>query len=44
MTGENLSGVTIALQPGVSLSGYITVESAGTPAPADYSTFRVDAA
>ena len=43
VTGENLSGVTIALQPGVSLSGYITVESAGTPAPTDYSTFRVDA-
>jgi hypothetical protein len=43
VTGENLSGITIALQPGVSLSGYITVESAGTPAPTDYSSFRVDA-
>ncbi len=43
VTGDNVAGLTIALQPGVSLSGYITVESAGTPAPDDYSTFRVDA-
>jgi protocatechuate 3,4-dioxygenase beta subunit len=43
VNGENISGVTIALQSGVKVSGYITVESAGTPAPTDYSTFRVDA-
>jgi protocatechuate 3,4-dioxygenase beta subunit len=43
VTGDNVAGLTIALQPGVSLSGYITIESAGTPAPDDYSTFRVDA-
>ncbi len=43
VTGDNVTGLTIALQPGVSISGYITVESAGTPAPDDYSTFRVDA-
>jgi protocatechuate 3,4-dioxygenase beta subunit len=43
VTGENISGVTIALQAGISMSGYITVESAGTPSPTDYSTFRVDA-
>jgi hypothetical protein len=42
VNGENISGVTIALQPGVLLSGNITVESAGTAAPTDYSTFRVD--
>ena len=41
VAGENVTGVTLALQSGVSLSGNITVESAGTPAPADYSTFRV---
>jgi hypothetical protein len=43
VAGENISGVTIALQNGVSISGFITVESAGTAAPTDYSTFRVDA-
>jgi protocatechuate 3,4-dioxygenase beta subunit len=42
VAGETVNGVTIAMQPGVSISGYITVESAGTPAPTDYSTFRVD--
>ena len=42
VAGESVNGVTIAMQPGVSISGYITVESAGTPAPTDYSTFRVD--
>jgi len=42
VAGENIAGVTLALQPGVSLTGNIMVESAGTPAPTDYSTFRVD--
>jgi protocatechuate 3,4-dioxygenase beta subunit len=42
VAGESVNGITIAMQPGVSISGYITVESAGTPAPTDYSTFRVD--
>src|SRR4029077_11354941 len=43
VNGENLDGVTLLVQPGVTLSGNITVESSGTPAPADYSTFRIDA-
>ena len=43
VNGQNLDGVTLALQPGVTLSGNITVESSGTPAPEDYSTFRIDA-
>jgi hypothetical protein len=42
VAGQNISGVTLALQPSVTLSGNITVESSGTPAPSDYSTFRVD--
>ncbi len=42
VAGQNLAGVTIALQPAVSLSGNITIESSGTPAPGDYSTFRID--
>jgi hypothetical protein len=43
VNGQNIDGVTLALQPGVTLSGNITVESSGTPAPTDYSVFRVDA-
>jgi hypothetical protein len=43
VNGQNISGVSLMLQAGVSLSGNITVESSGTPAPADYSSFRVDA-
>jgi len=43
VNGQNIEGVTLALQPGVTLSGNITVESSGTPAPTDYSMFRVDA-
>jgi protocatechuate 3,4-dioxygenase beta subunit len=43
VAGQNITGVTLALQPAVSLSGNITVESSGTPAPTDYSTFRIDA-
>jgi hypothetical protein len=43
VNGQNIGGVSLMLQPGVSLSGHITVESSGTPAPADYSSFRVDA-
>ena len=42
VTGQNLDGVTLVLQPGVTLSGNITVESSGTAAPADYSVFRLD--
>jgi Carboxypeptidase regulatory-like domain len=41
--GENLANVTLVLQPGVSMSGNFTVESTGTPAPTDYSAFRIDA-
>ena len=43
VNGQNLDGVTLTLQPGVTLSGHITVESSGTPAPADYSVFRIEA-
>ena len=43
VNGQNVGGVSLILQSGVTLSGNITVESSGTPAPADYSTFRVDA-
>ena len=42
VSGQNVSGVTIALVDGVTVSGNITVESSGTPAPADYSVFRID--
>jgi hypothetical protein len=42
VAGQNITGVTLALQPSVTLSGNITVESSGTPAPADYSVFRID--
>jgi hypothetical protein len=42
VNGQNIEGLTLALQPGVTLSGNITVESAGTPAPSDYSVFRID--
>lgn len=42
VNGQNMDGVSLALQPGLTLSGNITVESSGTPAPADYSVFRVD--
>lgn len=43
VNGQNVDGVTLTLQPGVTLSGNITVESSGTPSPTDYSVFRVDA-
>src|SRR4051812_13067105 len=42
VNGQNVDGVALILQPGVTVSGNITVESSGTPAPADYSIFRVD--
>jgi hypothetical protein len=42
VNGQNVGGVSLMLQGGVTLSGNITVESSGTPAPADYSGFRVD--
>jgi protocatechuate 3,4-dioxygenase beta subunit len=44
VNGQNLGGVTLALQPPSTLSGNITVESSGTPAPTDYSGFRIDVA
>ncbi|HTM24247.1 MAG TPA: carboxypeptidase-like regulatory domain-containing protein [Vicinamibacterales bacterium] len=43
VNGQNVGGVTLTMQSGVTLSGNITVESSGTPAPADYSSFRVNA-
>ena len=43
VNGQNIEGLTLMLQPGVTLAGNITVESAGTPAPTDYSSFRIDA-
>ncbi len=43
VNGQNLGGVSLVLQPGGTLSGNITVESSGTPAPGDYSGFRVEA-
>jgi hypothetical protein len=42
VNGQNIGGLSLMLQPGVTLSGNITVESSGTPAPADYSGFRID--
>ena len=42
VSGQNVDGVTLMLQPGVTVSGNITVESSGTAAPADYSAFRVE--
>jgi len=43
VAGQNIGGLAIALQPEITLSGNITVESSGTPAPTDYSAFRIDA-
>ena len=43
VNGQNVEGVTLVLQPGVTVSGNITVESSGTPAPTDYTSFRLDA-
>ena len=42
VNGQNLGGVSLIMQPPLTLSGNITVESSGTPAPTDYSTFRID--
>jgi hypothetical protein len=41
ITGQNIEGLTLMLQPGVTLTGNITVESSGAPSPDDYSVFRV---
>ncbi len=41
VNGQNIEGVSLVLQPGITLSGNITVESSGTPAPADYSGFGI---
>lgn len=43
VNGQNIDGVSLALQSGVTISGNITVESSGTPAPSDYSSFRIEA-
>lgn len=43
VNGQNIGGLAIALQPEITLSGNIVVESSGTPAPTDYSAFRIDA-
>jgi hypothetical protein len=43
VNGQNIGGLALTLQSGVTLSGTITVDSSGTPAPADYSSFRIDA-
>jgi hypothetical protein len=42
VNGQNIDGVSLALQSGVTISGNITVESSGTPAPDDYSVFRIE--
>jgi hypothetical protein len=43
VNGQNIDGVALTLQSGVTISGNITVESSGTPAPDDYSQFRIEA-
>jgi len=42
VNGQNIEGVSLVLQAGVTVAGNITVETSGTPAPTDYSAFRVD--
>jgi protocatechuate 3,4-dioxygenase beta subunit len=42
VNGQDIDNLALVLTPGVSVSGNITVESSGTPAPTDYSTVRVD--
>ena len=42
VNGQEISNLALALTAGVSVSGNITVESSGTAAPTDYSTFRID--
>jgi protocatechuate 3,4-dioxygenase beta subunit len=41
VNGQNVDGVTLLMMPGVTIAGNITVDSAGTPSPSDYSIFRV---
>ena len=43
VNGQNIGGLALVLQPEITVSGNIVVESSGTPAPTDYSTFRIDA-
>jgi protocatechuate 3,4-dioxygenase beta subunit len=43
VNGQNIGGVAIMLQSDITMSGNITVETSGTPAPTDYSAFRIDA-
>jgi hypothetical protein len=42
VNGQSITGVSLILMPGVTLTGNITVESSGTAAPTDYSGFRID--
>ena len=42
VNGQDIDNLGIVLLPGVSMSGNITVESSGTAAPTDYSTFRIN--
>jgi hypothetical protein len=42
VNGQNVGGVSLVLQSGGRVAGNIAVESAGTPAPTDYSSFRID--
>jgi hypothetical protein len=43
VNGQNIGGLALVLQPEITVSGNIVVESSGTPAPTDYSAFRIDA-
>jgi protocatechuate 3,4-dioxygenase beta subunit len=43
VNGQNVGGVAIPLQAEITMTGNITVETSGTPAPTDYSAFRIDA-
>ena len=39
--GENVSGLTLTMQPGLTISGRVTVEANGVDAPDDYSKTRL---
>jgi hypothetical protein len=41
VNGADVSGVSLSLQPGMSVSGRLTVDAATAPAPADLSVFRL---
>ncbi|HEX5473755.1 MAG TPA: carboxypeptidase-like regulatory domain-containing protein [Vicinamibacterales bacterium] len=42
VNGQNITGLMLTLVSAITVSGNITVESSGTPAPTDYSKFSVD--